>query len=89
MRESLETSALQLNIDHRSCLLSLIKTVSSCVVQIVCVITNQGSSNPNCLNFLKDAYKVYQGVPPTYIPMSLELVDRSSAIGLRPWTTTY
>ena len=29
--------------------LSLIKTVSSCVVQIVCVITNQGSSNPNCL----------------------------------------
>ena len=45
---------------------SLIKTVSSCVVQIVCVITNQGSSNPNCLNFLKDAYKVYQGVPPTY-----------------------
>ena len=66
MRESLETSALKLNIDHRSCLLSLIKTVSSCVVQIVCVITNQGSSNPNCLNFLKDAYKVYQGVPPTY-----------------------
>ena len=48
--------------------LSLIKTVSSCVVQIVCVITNQGSSNPNCLNFLKDAYKVYQGVPPTYWP---------------------
>ena len=46
--------------------LSLIKTVSSCVVQIVCVITNQGSSNPNCLNFLKDAYKVYQGVPFTY-----------------------
>ena len=45
---------------------SLIKTVSSCVVQIVCVITNQGSSNPNCLNFLKDAYKVYQGVLPTY-----------------------
>ena len=46
--------------------LSLKITVSSCVVQIVCVITNQGSSNPNCLNFLKDAYKVYQGVPPTY-----------------------
>ena len=39
----------------------------SCVVQIVCVIMNQGSSNPNCLNFLKDAYKVYQGVPPTYL----------------------
>ena len=46
-------------------ILSLIKTVSSCVVQIVCVITNQGSSNPNCLNFLKDTYKVSQGVPPT------------------------
>ena len=46
--------------------LSLIKSVSSCIVQIVCVITNQGSSNPNCLNFLKDAYKVYQGIPPTY-----------------------
>ena len=45
--------------------LSLIKTVSSCVVQSVCVIMNQGSSNPNCLNFLKDAYKVCQGVPPT------------------------
>ena len=28
---------------------SLIKTVSSCVIQIVCVITNQGSNNPNCL----------------------------------------
>ena len=46
--------------------LSPIKTVFSCVVQIVCVITNQGSGNPNCLNFLKGAYKVYQGVPPTY-----------------------
>ena len=66
MRESLETS--DLHTEHRPPFLSLslIKTVSSCVVQIVCVITNQGSSNPNCLNFLKDAYKVYQGVPPTY-----------------------
>ena len=37
--------------------LSLIKTVSSCVVQIVCVITNKGSrsSNPNRLNFIKHA----------------------------------
>ena len=66
MRESLETSDLK--TEHRPPFLSLslMKTVSSCVVQIVCVITNQGSSNPNCLNFLKDAYKVYQGVPPTY-----------------------
>ena len=27
---------------------------------------NQGSGNPNCLNFLKDAHKVYQGISPTY-----------------------
>ena len=48
MRESLETSALP--TEHRPPFLSLslIKTVSSCVVQIVCVITNQGSGNPNC-----------------------------------------
>ena len=58
MRESLRTSDLK--TEHRPPFLSLslIKTVSSCVVQIVCVITNQGSSNPNCSNFLKDAYKV-------------------------------
>ena len=41
-------------------------TPSSSVKARKCVITNQGSSNPNCLNFLKNAYKVYQGVPPTY-----------------------
>ena len=46
--------------------LSIIKTASSCVAQNVCVITTQGSSNPNCLNFLKDAFKIYQCVPPTY-----------------------
>ena len=48
MRESFETSALL--TEHRPPFLSLslIKTVSSCVVQIVCVITNQGSGNPNC-----------------------------------------
>ena len=45
---------------------SLIVSESQKECSIVCVITNQGSSNPNCLNFLKDAYKVYQGVPPTY-----------------------
>ena len=33
--------------------LSLIKTVSSCVVQIVCVITNQGYSNPNCFKIIR------------------------------------
>ena len=51
MRESLETSALP--TEHRPPFLSLslIKTVSSCVVQIVCVITNQGSGNPNCFEF--------------------------------------
>ena len=50
MRESLETSALL--TEHRPPFLSLslIKTVSSCVVQIVCVITNQGSGNPNCFD---------------------------------------
>ena len=74
MSESIEKSALKLNIVHRSCLLSLIKPVSSCVVQIVCVITNQGSSNPNCLNFLKDAYKVYQGDPPTNVFNKARLV---------------
>ena len=49
MRESLETA--DLHTEHRPPFLSpsLIKTVSSCVVQIVCVTTNQGSSNPNCL----------------------------------------
>ena len=36
---------------------------------------NQGSSNPNCLNFLKDAYKVYQGVPPTYLPELLQKIQ--------------
>ena len=72
MRESLETS--DLHTEHRPPFLSpsLIKTVSSCVVQIVCVTTNQGSSNPNCLNFLKDAYKVYQGAPPTYSYATLQ-----------------
>ena len=54
----------KLNIDYRSYPIAN----KNCVVQIVCVITNQGSSNPNCLNFLRDAYKVYQGVPPTYSP---------------------
>ena len=64
--QTLETSDLK--TEHRPPFLSLslIKTVSSCVVQIVCVITNQGSSNPNCLNCQQDAYKVYQGFPPTY-----------------------
>ena len=28
---------------------------------------NSHKPHPNCLNFLKDAYKVYQGVPPTYL----------------------
>ena len=53
MRESLETSALP--TEHRPPFLSLslIKTVSSCVVQIVCVITNQGSGNPNCFELSK------------------------------------
>ena len=53
MRESLETSALL--TEHRPPFLSLslIKTVSSCVVQIVCVITNQGSGNPNCFELSK------------------------------------
>ena len=37
-------------ITHTIWTISPIKTVSSCVVQIVRVITNQGSSNPNCLN---------------------------------------
>ena len=63
-----------------SAVLSLIKTVSSCVVQIVCVITNQGSSNPNCLNFLKDAYKVYQGVPPTYYRKDANFATLSSGV---------
>ena len=31
--------------------------MSSCVVQIVCVITNQGSGNPNCLNLCKKCQK--------------------------------
>ena len=54
MRESLETSDLK-KTEHRPPFLSLplTKTVSSCVVQIVCVITNQGSSNPNCLNITR------------------------------------
>ena len=56
---------LPLNIDHRSCPIANKNCVLLCR-SIVCVITNQGSSNPNCLNFLKDAYKVYQDVPPTY-----------------------
>ena len=60
--------------------ISLIKTVSSCVVQIVCVITNQGSSNPNCLNFLKDAYKVYQGVPPTYWKHSVAKISHQGCL---------
>ena len=48
-----ETSALL--TEHRPPFLSLslIKTVSSCVVQIVCVITNQGSGNPNCFELSK------------------------------------
>ena len=54
-------NALSLNIDHVP-VLSLIKTVSSCVVQIVCVITNQGSRNPNCLNFIINT-SVLVGVP--------------------------
>ena len=51
-RDSLIVSESQKECEHRPPFLSLslIKTVSSCVVQIVCVITNQGSSNPNCLN---------------------------------------
>ena len=51
MRESLEAS--DQNTEHWPPFLSLslIKTVSSCVVQIVCVITSQGSSNPNCSLF--------------------------------------
>ena len=31
----------------------------------MCVISAQGS-NPICLKFLKDEFKVYQGIPPTY-----------------------
>ena len=83
MRESLETS--DLHTEHRPPFLSLslIKTVSSCVVQIVCVITNQGSTNPNCLNFLKDAYKVYQGVPPTYCFLFCKVMMRFSRISRR------
>ena len=44
-------------------------TTRQFLLTIVCVITNQGSSNPNCLNFLMDAYKIYQGVPPSYLSL--------------------
>ena len=58
MRSDVSRNSLIVSESQKECLCVV------CVVQIVCVITNQGSGNPNCLNFLKDAYKVYQGDPP-------------------------
>ena len=67
MRESLETSDQKTEHWPPFLSLSLIKKLCPLVLFKSCVLSRiKGSSNPNCLNFLKDAYKVYQGVPPTY-----------------------
>ena len=66
MRESLETSALL--TEHRPPFLSLsliklcpLVSYKSCVLSRIRVLVIL-----IVLNFLKDAYKVFQGVPPTY-----------------------
>ena len=88
LRESLTMrKSLEMYLFHRTLttasVLSLIKTVPSWVVQLLWVITNQGSCNPNCLNFLKDAYKVYQGAPPTYWQNKVEATTSRQVITTR------